>query len=103
MTQRTSRLALPIVLIVLGLIFLLINSGILSSDALQRLADLWPLLLVILGLQLVLNHLLGKRRGQIAGLAAVAVIAIAAITYAIVAPPVPAATPQQESSALSGP
>ena len=36
-------------------------------------------------------------------LEAAAVIAIAAITYAIVAPPVPAATPQQESSALSGP
>ncbi len=102
MHQRTRRLALPIVLIALGVIFLLINSRILSSDALQRLSDLWPLLLVILGLQLVFTHVLGPRRGQIAGLAAAALIVIAAVAYAIVGPPVPAGTQQQESAQLIG-
>jgi membrane protease YdiL (CAAX protease family) len=102
MKQRTRRLALPIVLIALGVIFLLINSRILSSEALQRLGDLWPLLLVILGLQLVFTQLLGPRRGQIAGLAAAAIIVIAAIAYGIAGPPVPASTPQQESAQRMG-
>jgi uncharacterized membrane protein YjdF len=100
MSQQTRRLSLPLVLIALGVIFLLINSGILSSDVLQRLADLWPLLLVILGLQLVFSHLLGPRRGQLVGLAAAVIIVVAAIAYAIVAPAVPANTQQQESSGL---
>jgi hypothetical protein len=103
MSRRSRQLALPIVLIAIGAVFLLINTGVLSSDALQRLADLWPALLIIFGLQLVFTHLLGPRRGQIAGLAAAVVIAAAAITYAIVAPAVPATTQQPESSALSGP
>ncbi|HSO93523.1 MAG TPA: DUF5668 domain-containing protein [Candidatus Dormibacteraeota bacterium] len=103
MSHRNSRLTLPVVLIALGLIFLLINTKVLSSDALQRLADLWPLLLVILGLQLIFRHLLDPRRSQIAGLAAAAIIVVAAFAYAIVGPPVPADTQQQDSSALSGP
>ncbi len=100
MSQRTRRRSLPLVLIALGVIFLLINTGVVSSDVLQRLADLWPLLLIILGLQLVFSHMLGPRRGPIAGLAAAAIIVVAAIIYAIVAPAIPASTQQQESSGL---
>lgn len=97
------RLSLPIVLIALGVIFLLINTEVLSSFVLQRLADLWPLLLIILGLHLVLTHLLGPRRGQIAAFAAAVLIVVAAIVYAKVAPAVPAGMQQQESSQLTGP
>jgi hypothetical protein len=100
MSQRTRRLSLPLVLIALGVVFLLINLGVVSGDVLQRLADLWPLLLIILGVQLVFNHLLGPRRGQMAGLATAAIIVVAAIVYAIVAPAVPASTQPQESSGL---
>jgi amino acid transporter len=103
MRQQHARLTLPVVLIALGLIFLLINSKVLSSEGLQRLADLWPLLLVILGLQLVFRHLLDPRRSQIAGLAAAGIIVVAAFAYAIVGPPLPAGPQQQDSSALSGP
>ena len=103
MEPRSKRLTLPVVLIALGLIFLLINTRVLSSDALQRLSDLWPLLLVILGLQLVFRYLLDPRRSQIAGLAAAAIIVVAAVAYAIAAPPLPSSTQQQDSSALSGP
>lgn len=103
MSARDSRLTFPVLLIAIGLIFLLINSKVLSSEALQRLAQLWPLLLVILGLQLVFRYLLDPRRSRIAGMAAAAVIVVAAFAYAIAGPAVPADTQQQDSSALSGP
>ena len=56
MSHRHRGFVFPIILIVVGVIFLLANTGILTEGALQRLGDLWPLLLVLLGLQLVLNH-----------------------------------------------
>jgi hypothetical protein len=59
---------------------------VLSQDALQRLGDLWPLLLVILGLQLILNHTLPRRQATLVGLGATVVIVIAAVLYATLAP-----------------
>jgi hypothetical protein len=84
--SRNRRLLLPLVLIAIGLVVLLANLGVLSSEALQRLGDLWPLLLVIVGLQLVLNHTMPRQRATLVGLAATAVIIIAAVAYSTLAP-----------------
>jgi hypothetical protein len=65
---------------------LLANLGVLSAAALQRLGDLWPLLLVILGIQLILNQTLPRPQASMIGLAAAAVIVIGAVTYAALAP-----------------
>ena len=59
---RGRGLLFPLLLIGIGVIVLLVNTGVLSQDALQRLGALWPLLLVILGLQLILNHTLPRRQ-----------------------------------------
>ncbi|HET9847295.1 MAG TPA: DUF5668 domain-containing protein [Candidatus Dormibacteraeota bacterium] len=83
---RTRGLVFPLVVIAVGVIVLLANLGVLSSEALQRLGDLWPLLLVILGLQLILNHSLPRQQATIAGLTAAAVIVIGAVAYAVWAP-----------------
>jgi hypothetical protein len=92
-----------LLLIAVGVIVLLANTGVLSQGALQRLGDLWPLLLVIFGLQLVLNHSLPRQQATLAGLAATAVIAAAAIVYAALAPEQGLGTQQADTSApLSG-
>jgi hypothetical protein len=74
------------VLIAIGVIVLLANTGALSPQALERLGDLWPLLLVILGLQLILNHTLPRQQATLVGLGAAAIIVVAAVAYAVLAP-----------------
>src|SRR5256884_5063378 len=83
---RIRGLLIPLLLIAIGAIVLLANVGVLSSDVLLRLGDLWPLLLVILGLQLILNHTLPRQQATLIGLGATAVIVIAAVAYASLAP-----------------
>jgi hypothetical protein len=95
---RTRGLWLPLVLIAIGVIVLLSNTGVLSADALERLGDLWPLLLVIIGLQLILNHALPRQQATIFGLAATALIIVAAVAYATLAPATSFGTQHAESS-----
>lgn len=95
---RTRGLLFPLILIAIGAIVLLANTGVLSSEALLRLGDLWPLLLVILGLQLILNHTLPRQQATLIGLGATAVIVIAAVAYAALAPGVPFGTRQANVS-----
>ena len=103
MTQRGRGLVLPVLLIAAGVIFLLVNTGVLSAELLQRLGDLWPLILVILGLQLIFNHTLPRAQARLAGLLAAVVIVIAAIAYSVLAPAVPTGTDRQETSeAING-
>src|SRR5437870_12290953 len=83
---RNRGLLFPLLLIAIGAIVLLANVGVISSGALVRLGDLWPLLLVILGLQLILNHTLPRQQATLIGLGAIAVIVIAAVAYASLAP-----------------
>src|SRR2546429_5174472 len=83
---RIRGLLIPLLLIAIGAIVLLANVGVLSSDVLMRLGDLWPLLLVILGLQLILNHPLPRQQAALLGLGATVLIGIAAVAYATLAP-----------------
>src|SRR2546430_13590310 len=83
---RNRSLLVPLLLIAIGTVVLLANVGVITSDALLRLGDLWPLLLVILGLQLILNHTVPRQQATRIGLGATAVIVIAAVAYASLAP-----------------
>src|SRR2546430_1337320 len=83
---RNRGLLVPLLLIAIGAIVLLSNVGVVTSDALLRLGDLWPLLLLILGLQLILNHTLPRQQAALLGLGATVVIVIAAVAYATLAP-----------------
>ena len=83
---RNRGLLIPLLLIAIGAIVVLANVGVLSSDVLLRLGDLWPLLLVILGLQLILNHTMPRQQATLIGLGATVVIVIAAVAYATLAP-----------------
>src|SRR5579871_2653863 len=100
--NRTRNLVLPLALIAIGALILLANLGVLSSQALQRLADLWPLLLIIVGLQLVLNHVLPRPQATGVGLGVTALIVIAAIAYAALAPATAVGTQHATSSQRIG-
>jgi hypothetical protein len=95
---RRRDLIFPLALILIGVVVLLANVGVLSSVALQRLADLWPLLLVLIGLQLILNHTLPRNQATIIGLAVTGIILVAAIAYAALAPSTSFGTQHAESS-----
>jgi hypothetical protein len=99
---RNRGLLFPLVLIAIGVIVLLANTGVFSTEALQRLGDLWPLLLVILGLQLILNHTLPRQQATLIGLAATIVIVVAAVAYAALAPTASFAARQADSSGNLG-
>ena len=99
---RNRGLILPLILIGIGVVVLLANTGVLSRQAVERLGDLWPLLLVILGLQLILNHTLPHRQATLIGLAVTAVIVIAAVAYATLAPATSVGAQKVDASAQSG-
>ncbi len=84
--NRYRGFLLPAVLIVVGLLFLLDNLGWLSSDALLRLASLWPLLLVIAGIQVIANHTFDRRTATTAGAAVTALVLAGAVAYAAFGP-----------------
>jgi len=46
----------PAVLILFGILALLVNTNVIPADRLSRLADLWPLLLVVLGLLILVRR-----------------------------------------------
>ena len=99
---RNRGLILPLILIGIGVVVLLANTGVLSQQAVGRLGDLWPLLLVILGLQLILNHTLPRRQATLIGLAVMAVIVIAAVAYATLAAATSVGAQKVDASAQSG-
>jgi hypothetical protein len=99
---RYRSLFFPVVLIAIGIIVLLSNTGVLSAQALERLGDLWPLLLVIFGLQLILNHTLPRQQATLVGLGATVVIVVAAVAYAVLAPATSFGTQGIDSKAQLG-
>ena len=53
--MNNRRLIGGIVLIILGILFLLTNLGYISFDVLFGIFDLWPLLFVIAGINILFN------------------------------------------------
>jgi Domain of unknown function (DUF5668) len=90
--MRNRNLFWPAVLILIGVIALLINSGAVSPDRLYRLGDLWPLILIVIGLEILARRAL---HGAMSDLAAVLVILVAAggaVAYVAFGPAIPGGT-----------
>ena len=77
---RRGSIVWPVVLICLGGVFLLTNLGVISGDVWPRMLQLWPLLLVAIGIDL----LLGRRSGIFAGLAVLLIFGMFAAGVAVV-------------------
>jgi len=81
--RRRGGIVWPLILIVVGSVFLLQNVGVLAPNAWLGLWRLWPLLLVLIGVELLLGH-----RGNLATLIGLvlAVVAIALVAGSLGVP-----------------
>lgn len=82
--RRTPSLAFPLVLIALGVVFLLANAGYLDRVSWIDAVQLWPVLLVVLGFDMLLR----PRSVVVAAIVEVALIG-AALLYLAAAPTLP--------------
>jgi Domain of unknown function (DUF5668) len=95
---RYRGLVLPGLLILVGAVALAANLNLIQWDALYRLLDLWPLVLVLVGVELVLRGLTSRRAAAAIGLVLVLLTAVGAIAYVSLAPPIPAGGQTLDSS-----
>jgi hypothetical protein len=86
---RYRGLVLPGLLILFGAIALAANLNLLHWDSLYRLLDLWPVVLVLLGVELVLRGLTSRRVASAIGLVLIVLTGVGAIAYVAIAPPIP--------------
>jgi hypothetical protein len=82
--RRRGGVVGPLILIFLGAIFLLQNTGYLPSNFWMNLWKLWPLVLVLIGIELLLSHRIPWL--ALAGLAAIVLVIGAAVTSMTVPP-----------------
>jgi hypothetical protein len=83
---RYGSILWPAMLILAGVFALLVNTGRIPVDRLYQLFDLWPLILIVIGLELIIRR---SVRGPAGDVAAVLVVVIAlggAIVYLVAAP-----------------
>jgi len=76
----------PAVLILIGIVALLVNSGVISTDRLNLLFDLWPVILIVIGLELLARRAIPGRNGDVAAVLIVLLAAGGAIAYVALAP-----------------
>jgi Domain of unknown function (DUF5668)/N-terminal domain of toast_rack, DUF2154 len=95
---RYRGLILPGLLILVGAVALAANLSLLQWDSLYRLLDLWPVVLVLIGAELVLRGLTSQRAASAIGLVLILLTAVGAIAYVAVAPPIPSGGQVLDSS-----
>src|SRR5258708_13921716 len=76
----------PAVLILIGIVALLVNSGVISTDRLNLLFDLWPVILIVIGLELLARRAIPGRNGDVAAVLIVLIAAGGAVAYVALAP-----------------
>lgn len=102
MQTRYRSVFWPAVLILIGVFALLVNSGVVPVERLDRLGDLWPLILIVIGLEIVIRRAV---RGPAAELAAILVVLLAivgAAAYVALGPSIPVGTQTLETSGKVG-
>lgn len=82
--RREPSVALPLVLIAIGIAFLLANAGYISGVWWQRLAEIWPILLVLIGVDLLL-----RPRSMAAAVIAAMLIIGLSFVYVLSSPALP--------------
>jgi hypothetical protein len=93
----------PGLLILIGAVALLVNTNLISADRLYRLGDLWPVLLIVIGLELLVTRMPISTNAS--ALAAVLILLVAvggSLAYVSAGPSVPTGTQTMDSSARAG-
>ena len=81
----------PGVLILAGLIALLVNTGQISADRVIQLIGLWPVVLIVIGLEIIVRRSVHGTMGDIAAALIILLAVVGVATYVAVSPN-PAAT-----------
>lgn len=92
MRMRYRSFFWPVALILVGVIALLVDLNVISADRLYRLADLWPLILIVIGVELISRRAL---KGAAVDVATALILLIAvggAVAYVSVGPAIPGGT-----------
>src|SRR4029077_20176509 len=89
MSRGYRSLFWPAVLILVGVFALLVNAGFVPVERLDRLADLWPLILVVIGLELVVRRSLPRAAAEIAAALIVLLAIGGAAAYVALGPSIP--------------
>jgi hypothetical protein len=100
--MRNRSFVWPAILILTGVIALVAETGAISIGRLDRLAELWPVILIVIGLELMSRRVL---QGSTRDLAAVLIVLVAvagAAAYVAVRGPVSDATQTMDSSDAVG-
>jgi Domain of unknown function (DUF5668) len=86
--QGYRSLFWPAVLILIGIVALLINTNVIPADRLYRVADLWPLLLVVVGLLILVRRAAMPARAATLAAALIVLLAlVGAAVYVAAGPP----------------
>lgn len=96
-TARYRSYFWPAILILVGIVALLINTGQIPADRLYLLFDLWPLILIVIGIELIIRRSMHDAAGDIAG-ALVVLLALGGAVAYVAAAPNPAATRSLDAS-----
>ena len=101
MQPRYRSFFWPAVLILAGVVALLVNIGALPVERLILLVNLWPLILIVVGLEIIARRAVQGRASDIAA-ALVVILAIAGAAAYIAVNPSPTATGKLDSTAPAG-
>lgn len=100
-TYRYRSLFWPAILILAGVIALLANTGQIPVDRLYNLVLLWPLILIVVGLELIVRRMMHGVAGDVAA-ALIVLLAIAGAVAYVAAVPGAAANQSMDSTADLG-
>jgi hypothetical protein len=92
----------PAILILTGVVALVAETGAISGERLLRLADLWPLILIVIGLELMNRRVLQGPRRDLATALIVLVAVGGAVVYVAVRGPVSDTTQTMNTSDAVG-
>jgi len=100
-TYRYRSFFWPALIILVGILALLVNTGQISVDRLGELVNLWPLILVVIGLELIVRRMVHGVAGDAAA-ALIIVLAVVGAAVYVTAAPNPSQTHSMDSSADLG-
>src|SRR2546427_11206956 len=92
----------PGILILVGVFALLVNVGFVPVERLDRLVDLWPLILIVIGLELIVRRNLQGTNAEIAAALIVLLAIGGAAAYVALGPSIPTGVQTLDASEKVG-
>src|SRR5438552_2592119 len=100
-TYRYRSFFWPAILILGGVVALLVNTGQIPVDRLYQLVNLWPVVLVVIGLELIIRRTVHGLTGDVAAALIVLIAVVGAAAYVTVGPN-PSATHTLDAATPAG-